>query len=132
MAEQPRVEQHRLSIAFAADEPPGQRGQSHRSDGYERADFVAPFLPHEDAEHDSAHAEHRQEGADEIDLPRAQVRHVLDETDLAEYDGDDDGLQPESDSPREISRYEPAEQRPDGGGDGGGRADQRVRLLLGF
>ena len=42
-----------------------------------------------------------------------------------------DDLEREADPPRQIGRDEPAEQRPDRGGDRGRRTDQRVRLLAG-
>ena len=53
------------------------------------------------------------------------------EAQAAEHDGYDDRLQQEPDAPRERRRDEPADQRPDGGGDRGGGADQGVRLRPG-
>ena len=47
-----------------------------------------------------------------------------------EHERDDQRLEQEGDPPREVRRDEPAEQRTDRGGDGCGRPDQGVRLLL--
>ena len=61
----------------------------------------------------------------------AGVGDVVHQPDLAQHDGDDDDLQPEPDPPRQVGGDEPAQQRPDRGGDRRRRADQRVGLLLG-
>ena len=130
LAEQVRVEQGHLVLALAPHEPPGQRDQGDRPDRHEQDDELPALLPDQDAEHDAAHADDRQHRADDVDLAGPGVRHVLDEPDLAQDDGDDDDLEGEADPPGQVRRDEPAEQRADRGGDGGRGADQRVGLLL--
>ena len=128
--EQARVEQGDLLLALALGQPAGQQEQGHDPDQHQQADVLPALLPHQDAEHDATHAEHGQDGADDVDLARAGVGDVAHQPDLAQHDGDDHHLQPEADPPGQVRRDEPAQQRPDRGGDGGGRTDQRVRLLL--
>ena len=120
-----------LPSALAPDEPVGEGGERDGADGHQEADELAALLPDEDAEHDAAHADDGQDGADQVDLARSGVGDVLDEADLGQDDGDDDDLEAEADPPRQEGRDEPAEERADGGGDGGGGADQGVGLLLG-
>ena len=55
---------------------PRQRDDADRQ---EQGDGFATLLPDEDAQHQSAHPEHRQERTDEVDLPWPGVRHVLDQ-----------------------------------------------------
>ena len=126
--EQVGVEQRRLALALAAHQPPGQPGHRDRADRDQRGDGLAAFLPHQDAEHDAAHAEHGQDGADEVDAPGSGVRDVVDELDARQHDRDDDDLEQERDPPRQVRGDEAAEQRPDGGGDRRRGADQRVDL----
>ena len=131
MPEQVRVEQRDLLLALAPDQPPGQRHQRDCPDSHEQADELAALLPDQDPEHHAAHADDRQDRADDVDLAGAGVRDVTHQPDLAQHDGDDQHLQAEADPPRQVGRDEPAEQRTDGGGDGGRGTDQRVGLLLG-
>ena len=111
-------------------EPVGQRRQRDGADHQQRADRLAALLPHEDAEHDAAHAEHGEDGADGVDAARPGVRHVAHLLDPRQHDGDDHGLEQEADAPRQVGGDEPSEQRPDGGGDRRRGTDQRVDLLL--
>ena len=76
MPEQVRVEQGHLALALAPDQPPGEQHQGHGPDHHEQADVLAAFLPDEDAEDHTAHAEDGQDGADDVDLARAGVRDV--------------------------------------------------------
>ena len=71
--EQVRVEQGHLLRPLAPDEPPGQGRQGHGSDRHEQADELAALLPDEDPEHHPTHAEHGQQGADQVDLAREPV-----------------------------------------------------------
>ena len=64
----------------------------------EQADGLAAFLPGEDAQHQTAHAEDREDGTDEVDLARAGIRHVLHESAADQDDRDDDDLQGERDA----------------------------------
>ena len=69
--------------------------------------------------------------ADEVDAPVAGVWHVPDQPDPEQDDADDDELEGEPDAPRQEGGDEPAEERPDGRGDRGRGADERVDPLLG-
>ena len=129
-AEQVGVEQGDLLGALAAEQPPGQRAQRHGADGHEQQHELAALLPDQDAEHDTTHADDRQHRADDVDLARAGVRHVLDQPDLAEHDRDDDDLEGEADPPGQVGGHEATEQRADRGGDGGRGTDHGVGLLL--
>ena len=129
--EQVRVEQRRLPLPLAAHEPPGQQRERDRADRDQQPDGLASFLPHQDPEHDAAHADDGEDRADHVDLPRPGVGDVVDELDLGQHDRDDDDLEHEADPPRQVRGDEAAEQRPDRGGDRRRRPDQRVRLLAG-
>ena len=94
------------------------------------ADELPALLPDEDADDDAAHADGRQQRADDVDVARAGVGHVLDRPQAAEDDRDHDDLEQEPDAPRQEGGQEAADQRPDGGGDRRRGADQRVGLLL--
>ena len=129
--EQVRVEQRRLPLALAPREPEDQPRHGNGTDRQERADGFAAFLPHQDAEHDPAHAQDGEHRADGVNTPGPCVGRVADEPDVEKDDRDDDDLEQEPDAPRQIGGDEPAEQRADGRGDGGRRPDQGVGLLLG-
>ena len=124
------IDQRRLALALAPPEPPRERPEPDRAGCEQRADRFAALLPDENAEHDSAHAEDGQDGADDVDLARARVRRVLHEPDPREHDQDHEVLAQERDPPGEVRRDEPSDERPDRGGDRSGGADQRVGLLL--
>ena len=124
--EQADVEQRRLALALAPAQPPDERPERDRADGDERADRLAALLPDEDPEHDAAHAERGEDRADDVDALGARVRDVVDEPAAGEHDRDDHDLAEERDAPGEVRRDEAAEQRPDGGGDRGRGADERV------
>ena len=65
-------------------------------------------------------------------MPRgARVRHVADDPDAGQDDGDDHRLEQERDPPRQVRGDEPAEQRAHRSSDRGRRTDQGVDLLLG-
>ena len=119
-----------MPLTLPPPEPDDQRRQTDHPDRQEGGDRLA-FLPHQDAEHDAAHAQDREDGADHVDGPRPGVGGVTDEPDAGQHDGDDDDLEQEPDPPRQIGGDEPAEQRPDGGGDRRRRPDERVGLGLG-
>ena len=78
-----------LPCALAFDEPPGQQRERDRAERHEQADRLAAFLPDEDAEHDAAHADDGQHGADRVDLARSGVFDVADELDAGQHHGDD-------------------------------------------
>ena len=73
-AEQIRIEQRQLPLSPASDEPVGQRCQRDRADHQQGSNGLATLLPHEDAEHDAAHAEHGEDGANGVDATRPRVR----------------------------------------------------------
>ena len=73
-------------------EPVDERAEGERAEREQRADRLAALLPHEDAEHDAAHADDGEERADRVDAARARVRHVTDELDARQHDGDDHDL----------------------------------------
>ena len=127
--EQVGVEQGQLAGALAFDEPPGQQRERDRAERHEQQDRLAAFLPHEDAEHDAAHADDGQHGTDRVDVARSGVLDVADELHAGQHHGDDHDFEREADPPRQVGRDEPAEQRPDRGGDRRRGTDQRVRLL---
>ena len=97
--EETGVEQGDLATPLAAGEPPGERAERDGADRHEEQDELAAFLPHEDAEHDSAHAHDREGCPDEVDRARAGVGDVLHQPDLAEDHCDDDDLESEADAP---------------------------------
>ena len=107
-------------------EPPGEAGHRDDPEPDQQCDVLAALLPHQDAEHDAAHADDRQHRAAPVDDSGAGVLRVFDETDAGQHDRDDDRLERESDALRPERRDEAAEQRTDGGGDGGRSADERV------
>ena len=77
--EQVGIEQGQLAGALAFDEPPRQQRERDRADRHEQHDRLAAFLPHEDAEHDAAHADDGQHGTDRVDVARTGVLDVADE-----------------------------------------------------
>ena len=91
------------------------------------ADGLAALLPDEDAEHDAAHADHRQDRADDVERRAARCRGRRGRARCPTARCDDDRLEEEGDAPRQVGGDEAADQRPDGGGDRGRRPDQRVR-----
>ena len=129
--EQRRIDQRRLALALPAHEPVREPGEGDGADRQEQADGFAALLPDEDAQHQAAHAEDRQNGADEVDLARACVRRVTDESDARQHDRDDDDLEQERDAVGEVRGDEAADQGSDGRCDRGRRPDQGVGRLLG-
>ena len=125
--EQARVEQGRLPRPLAPHKPVGEQRKGDRSDRDQQSDELAAFLPDENAEHEAAHAEHREDRADQVDLPRPRVGHVTDELDLRQHDRDHDDLEPEADTPREVRRHKATQQRPNRCRDRGSGPDQRIR-----
>jgi hypothetical protein len=71
-----------------------------------------------------------EDRADDVDASRARVRDVVDQPAAGDHDRDHDRLAEEGDPPREVRRDESAEQRSDGGGDRGCRADECVGATL--
>ena len=130
-SEQVRVDQRRLPLALAVDEPVAERSQSDRADDQECRDRLPALLPHEDAQDEAAHPEHRKHGSDRIDVSRSGVGHVADATDTRQHDPDDHDLEREADAPRQEGRDEPAEQGPHRGRDRRRCTDQGVDPLLG-
>ena len=63
---------------------------------------LAALLPHEDAEDDATHADHREDRAHDVDLARARVLDVAHHPDARQHDHDDDDLEREPDAPREV------------------------------
>ena len=98
--------------------------------GDQGPDRLAALLPHEDPEDDAAHADRGEDRADHVHALVSRVRNVVNEPDPGEHDRDDHDLPEEAHAPGEVGRDEAAEKRPDGGGDRGGGADERVRLPL--
>ena len=86
-------------MAFPPREPEDQPGQCDGTDRQERCDGFAPFLPYQDAEHDAAHAQDGEHGADHVDPPWSGVGRIVDESDVGEHDRDDDDLEQEPDAP---------------------------------
>ena len=128
--EEAGVEQRRLALALALPEPPPERSERDQADRDQRADRAAAFLPDEDPQHDAAHPDGREDGADVVDSPRAGVRHVVDASAAEQHERDDQNLPAEGDAPGEIGRDEAAEERPHGSGDSRRGSDQRVGLPL--
>ena len=92
-----------LPVTLAAHEPPGEQRERDRADRDQQADELAAFLPDEDAEHEPAHPDHREDRPDEVDLPRPRVGDVVDELDLGQHDRDHDDLEPEADAPGQVA-----------------------------
>ena len=128
--EEARVDQGGLALALAARQPPSQRHQSDRAGAHQRTDRSSSVFPDEDPEHDPAHADRGEDRADDVHLPRAGVRDVVDEPHSEQDDPDDHELAKEADPPGEIGGDQAAEQGADGGGDRGRGADERVGLAL--
>ncbi len=128
--EQVGVEQGLLARALAPDQPGGEGREGGDADRDQGAHRLAALLPDEDPQHDAAHAEDGEDRADGVDAAWPGVRDVLHHLDPGEHDRDDDDLQQEADAPRQVGGDEPAEERPDGGGDRGGGADEGVGLRL--
>jgi hypothetical protein len=129
-AEQARVDQRGLAVPLAPHEPGGQHRHADHADQQQRGDGPAALLPHQDAEHDAAHAEHRQDRTDRVDVAIARIRGVAHPPDVEQDDRDDHGLEREPHAPREVRGDEAAEQRPHRRGDRRGGADERVGLPL--
>jgi hypothetical protein len=51
--EEVRIEQRRLALALAPDQPAGERPERDHADRDQEADELPAFLPDEDADHDS-------------------------------------------------------------------------------
>ena len=88
--EQIGVDQRGLAFTLAAGQPVRERAHRDHADGQQRDDGLTTLLPYQDAEHDPAHAQHREARADRIDTARSGVRHVADEPDAEEHDHDDE------------------------------------------
>ena len=129
--EQRRVDQGRLAGAMAAHQPPGEQSEADRTDGDQRDDRFTALLPDEDAEHDAAHADDRQDGPDDVDATVAGELHVAHQSDAREHDRDHDGLEEEGDPPRQVGGDEAADERSHGGGDRRRGADQGIDPPLG-
>ena len=95
------------------------------------ADRLAALLPDEDAQHQAAHAEDREERPDEVDLAWPGVRHVADEPAAEQDDRDDHDLEAERHAVRQERRDEAADERSDRRRDRRRGADQGVGRLLG-
>ena len=85
------------------------------------SDELAALLPHQDAEDDATHPDHRKDGAHDVDLARPRVLDVADHLDARQHHCDHDHLEREADPPRQVGRHETAEERPDRGRDRGRR-----------
>ena len=130
--EQVRIDQRRLALDASGGRASTRSPASEiDADRQEQADGFAALLPDEDAQHQAAHAEDRQQRTDEVDLARAGVRRVTNESDARQHDRDDDDLEQERDAVGQECGDEAADQRSDGGCDRRGRAHQGVGRLLG-
>ncbi len=109
--EQVGVEQGRLAALLAPDQPPRQTSEGGGADQHDAENGLRALLPGEDAEDDPPHSDHRQQGADQVDLSRPGVGDVPHSADLGEHYGDDDDLEPETDPPREVGGHRATEQR---------------------
>jgi hypothetical protein len=98
-----------LAVPLAPHEPGGQQGHGDHADQQQRGDGLAALLPHEDAEHDAAHAEHRQDGTDRVDVAIARVGRIAHPLDVEQDDRDDHDLEREPHAPREVRGDEAAE-----------------------
>ena len=120
-----------LALSLAPDQPPGEQGQGDHADRKDEADRLGALLPGEDAQHQPAHPEDRQDGTDQVDLALPGVWHVLDQPAAEQHDRDDDDLEQECDAVRQERGDEAADQRTDGRRDRRRGADQGIRRLLG-
>src|SRR5262249_2907508 len=89
--EEAGVEQRRLSLALAANEPPGERAETDDAEREQRDHEVAALLPDEDPEHDPAHPDRAEDRADDVDAWVTRVRDVVHEPDPGEDDCKDPG-----------------------------------------
>jgi hypothetical protein len=60
---------------------------------------LAAFLPHQNAEHESTHADYREDCADDIDMTWTGVWHIFDQANPRKNDQDDQILEKERDPP---------------------------------
>ena len=130
--EQRRIEQRGLPGAFAPNEPVDEPCHPRHADRKQRSDRFAALLPDEHADDQPAHPDHRESRADSIDRPIARIRHVADTPRPRQHGQDDQALHKKPGAPREDSRDEASQQRPDRGRDRSRGADQRKdpRTLL--
>ena len=121
-----------LAGALPLHQPVPQAAQGDHADRQQRRDRFAAFLPHEDPEHDAAHAEDGQDRAHHVHAPIAGVGHVADELDPREHDDDHDRLEQERDPPGEVGGDGAADQRTHRRHDRGRGTDLCVHTLLRF
>ena len=105
-AEELRVDQRGLALALTSHQPPRERAETDRTGCEQHSDRRAPFLPDENPEDDPAHADRRQDRADDVDPPVACVRDIAHPSAPDEHDRDDHDLSCERDPPGEVRRDE--------------------------
>ena len=118
--EQVRVDQGGLALR-ACGAPASTRTRPSEIAPIARSSPTAspPSCHDEDAQHEAAHAEDGEDGADDVDLPRPGVRHVADEPAAGQHDRDDDDLEQNATPHEKNVVMNPPMQRSDRGGDGG-------------
>ena len=124
------IDQRRFTLPFATDKPAGKTSERDCAADQDRQHILSALLPDQNAEHDAAHAQDREERTHDVYLSPARIRHVMHQLDAGEHDTDDHYLEQKGDSPGEIGGYEPAQQRSDRGRDGGSCTDECIDPLL--
>ena len=125
------IDQRRFALPLATDNPGGKTKERDSAADQNRQHILSALLPDQDAEHDAAHAQDGEEPTHDVDLSTARIRHVTHHLDAGEHDADDHYLKQEGDSPGEKGSNEPAQQRSDGGRNGGSCTDECIDPLLG-
>ncbi len=74
---------------LAVDEPVTERSDGNRSDREDRHDGLPAFLPHQDAQDESAHTDDGEDRPDRIEVSRSGVGDVADATETRQHDPDD-------------------------------------------
>ena len=91
------VEERGLALALPPDQPAEQRNREDDAGAHQQAHRLAALLPGQDAEHEQAHAEHRQRRADRVDAAVAGEGDVADQAaDPARTPRDDERLDGEA------------------------------------
>jgi hypothetical protein len=123
--EQSRIEEGGLAFALASAKPVHKCCHRRDTDREQGRDGFPAFLPDEHTDDEPPHADHGEDCADDIDGPITRIRHVADASAPHEDGRDDQSFEQEADAPGQDGRYEPADQRSDGGSDRASRPDQR-------
>jgi hypothetical protein len=87
------VDQRRFALPPATNQPEGKASERNCAADQNRQHVLAALLPDQDAEHDAAHTEDRQQRTHDIYLSAAGIRHVMHQLDAGEHHTDDHHLQ---------------------------------------